>query len=643
MLLDDDPSQPRAQASATESSVRAHSRHRQVRSGGAHLWEGLVREGVEVVFGYPGGMIMPAYDALPEFPIRHVLVRHEQGAAHMADGYARASGRVGVVVATSGPGATNLVTGIANAMMDSIPLVCITGQVPSSLLGTDAFQETDIQGITLPITKDSILVQRARDILPALRRAFAVARAGRPGPVLVDITKDAQLELAPIFEAGDEEPAVGPARFAMDPEEPLYPDACENDVRAVLAMIASAQRPLILAGHGIVQADAASLLREFAERADIPVASTLLGLSALPGGHPLRLGMMGMHGDAWVNRAIQSADLLIALGMRFDDRATSKLTGFAPHAKKIHVDLDRAELHKNVPVDLAIACDVRRMLAHLRARCPASVHSAWRAEIDGQRHAASAHDILHRRDDGRLYGAHVVHALCDLTGGEATVVTDVGQHQMWAAQYYRPSGRGRFITSGGLGTMGFALPAAIGAKLARPDEEVWVIAGDGGFQMTASELSTITQEGLALHIAVINNGHLGLVRQQQQLFHEGRYVASRLTGPDFVMLARAHGIEAMRVHEPSHVAEALQRCRASRRSMVVEFCVEPLDMVYPTVPAGASLDEMIRRPPSTGTHGGQRAIGGAPHLDPRGSTRLPPTATTGAVPAVKIGLDQMEV
>jgi acetolactate synthase-1/2/3 large subunit len=572
------------QARAKEPEPRGLSRAGDVVTGAQMIWETLVRHGVEVVFGYPGGTIMPAYDALPQYPVRHVLVRHEQGAAHMADGYARASGRVGVAMATSGPGSTNLVTGIATARMDSVPLVCITGQVASTLIGTDAFQETDITGVTLPITKHNFLVTRAEDIVPALTEALRIAVEGRPGPVLVDITKDAQQHKAPL-----EVPLPNaPERRAAAPSE--------EAVGRALELMARAQRPLIFAGHGVVLSGASGLLRELVDRTGIPVASTLLGLGGFPASHPRHLGMMGMHGEAWVNQAIQQADLIIALGMRFDDRVTGKLATYAPFAKKIHVELDPAEINKNVKVDVALLGDVRDTLAALLPRVTAYRIEPWLLHIQSMKGDCAVRDIQTLPDEGRLYAPHVIHDLWRITEGAAVVVTDVGQHQMWEAQYYRHDAPRTLITSGGLGTMGFALPAAIGARLARPDAEIWVIAGDGGFQMTAAELSTIAQEEIKLNVAIINNGYLGMVRQWQQMFYGGRYVATPMRSPDFVKLAEAHGLEGLRVRRRDEVRGAIEHARAAAGTVVIDFRVEQEDSVYPMVPTGAALEEMIRRP-----------------------------------------------
>ncbi|HTM23243.1 MAG TPA: biosynthetic-type acetolactate synthase large subunit [Kofleriaceae bacterium] len=558
------------------------------RTGAQIIWEALLREGVDTVFGYPGGAILPAYDAMLDYPaVHHVLVRHEQGAAHMADGYARASGRVGVCVATSGPGATNLVTGIATAHMDSSPIVCITGQVGTQFLGRDAFQETDVTGVTLPVTKHNYLVTRPEDIAPTICEAFYVARSGRPGPVLVDITKDAQ-QAACEVDWDTCVPRLPGYRPDHSPAAAEYAQAAE--------LIARAERPLILAGHGILLSGAGEEVIEFAEKTHMPVALTLLGLSAFPPAHPLCLGMMGMHGEAWVNQAIQRADLLLAFGMRFDDRVTGKLDTYARSAKKIHIDIDPAEIDKNVPVDVPLVGDLREVLRTLMPMVAAKQHPAWNAWIDDLKKESVTRDIQRLPDDGHLYAAHVIHDLWRMTEGNALVVTDVGQHQMWAAQYYAHKRANSLITSGGLGTMGFALPAAIGARFARPHDEIWVIAGDGGFQMTAAELSTCAQEGIDLNIAIVNNGYLGMVRQWQEFFYERRYAATPIKSPDFVKLADAHGLTGLRVERRAELAGAVERARSIKGTVVIDFRVEQEDSVYPMVPAGADLDNMIRRP-----------------------------------------------
>lgn len=555
-------------------------------SGAQILWESLAREGVDVVFGYPGGAILPAYDAMLDYPIRHILVRHEQGAAHMADGYARATNKVGVAVATSGPGATNLVTGIATAMMDSSPIVCITGQVGSRLIGSDAFQETDITGITLPITKHNYLVTRADDIAEVVREAFYIARSGRPGPVLVDITKDAQQSSCEFV-------------WPTSPRLPGYrPDhrPLQEELDLALSLINRAERPIILAGNGIIASGATDTVRAFAEHADVPVAMTLLGIGGFPASHPLNLGMMGMHGEAWVNTAIQEADLLLAFGMRFDDRVTGNLKTYAPRAKKIHVDIDPAEINKNVRVDVALVGDLREVLDRLMPGVGHGERAAWRRYIDSLKGDAAVRDIKNLPDNGHLYAAHVIHDLWRETEGKAIVVTDVGQHQMWEAQYYHHDSPRTLITSGGLGTMGFALPAAIGAKVARPDAEVWVVVGDGGFQMTQAELATIKQEGLDINVAIVNNGYLGMVRQWQEFFYERRYAATPLVNPDFARLAEAYGLTALTVTTRAEVVPAVRTARQHTGTVVIDFRVEQEDTVYPMVPAGSDLHQMIRRP-----------------------------------------------
>jgi acetolactate synthase-1/2/3 large subunit len=556
-------------------------------TGAEILWATLAGEGVTDVFGYPGGAILPAYDALRKFPIRHVLVRHEQGAAHMADGYARASGDVGVAVATSGPGATNLVTGIATAMLDSIPIVCITGNVSSKVLGTDAFQEVDITGITLPVTKHNFLVSKAEDVARTLREAFQIARSGRPGPVLVDITKDAQ-QASAIFDFEAAKPRPYRPHPMLKVEESGLAQAAE--------LIRHAKRPVIFAGHGVMESGAMEQVRTLAERAQIPVGLTLLGIGGFPASHPLCLGMMGMHGEAWVNDAIQEADLLIACGMRFDDRVTGTLATYATKAKKIHIEVDPAEINKNVKVDVALVGDLREVLEQLLPRIAGRDGAAWLKTIEASKGAVAVHDIKNLPDSGHLYAAHVMHDLWRLTGGDAIVVTDVGQHQMWEAQYFHHDLPRTLITSGGLGTMGYALPAAIGAKFACPEKEVWVVAGDGGFQMTAAELATIVQEKIKINIAIINNGYLGMVRQWQEFFYERNYEATPLVSPDFVKLADAHGIPGRAVRKRAEVEAAVEEARANPGAFLLNFMVEKEDSVYPMIAAGSALHEMIRRP-----------------------------------------------
>jgi len=588
--------------------------HHPTLTGSEILWATLVGEGVTTVFGYPGGAILPAYDALRKFPIHHVLVRHEQGAAHMADGYARASGRVGVAIATSGPGATNLVTGIATAMIDSIPIVCITGQVSSKVLGSDAFQEIDITGITLPITKHNFVATRPEHIAPMLREAFQIAQSGRPGPVLVDITKDAQQGTA-LFNFDEAAPA--PYR----PHPMLRAESAEMH-RAIELMRAST-KPVILAGHGIIHSGAEREVVAFAERYQIPVATTLLGLGAFPASHPLALGMMGMHGESWVNHAIQQADLLLAFGMRFDDRVTGNLAQYAPNAKKIHIEIDPSEINKNVKVDVALIGDLKEVLNTLAplvdfATNPGASSFAassrrvgsqdapnqttdWLREIRNMKGDAAVRDIINLPDNGHLYAAHVINDIWQEAKAagrldKTIIATDVGQHQMWEAQYFKHEDTRTLITSGGLGTMGYALPAAIGAKIARPDCDVWCIAGDGGFQMTAAELSTIVQENLHINVAVINNGFLGMVRQWQEAFYDKNYSCSPILSPDFVKLAEAHGIPGAHITKRKDVTPTVTKSRTGSSAFLINFAVEKEDGVYPMIAPGSALHEMVRRP-----------------------------------------------
>jgi len=556
-------------------------------TGAEILCETLTRLGVRHIFGYPGGAILPVYDALGKSKLHHILVRHEQGATHMADGYARATGGVGVAMATSGPGATNMVTGIATAMLDSSPVVCITGQVSSKLLGSDAFQEVDITGITMPITKYNVVVSKVEDIARTVREAFHIANSGRPGPVLVDITKDAQ-QASMEFDWETTAPKLPAKRVRKNHDQEEFDRAVE--------LLNSAKRPLILAGRGIMLSGAMNTFAKFVHTGNIPVAMTLLGIGCFPASDPLNLGMMGMHGEAWVNNAIQEADLLIAVGMRFDDRVTGDLRTYARNARKIHIEVDRAEINKNVKVDAAIIGDAKEMLEALLPHIQERDHNAWLDHIKGLKGDSAVRDIQSLPDSGHLYAAHVINDLWKVTKGDAIVVTDVGQHQMWEAQYYHHNAPRTLITSGGLGTMGFALPAAIGAKMARPDAEVWVVAGDGGFQMTMCELATIAQEKINLKIAIINNGFLGMVRQWQEFFYDKRYVATPLVAPDFAALANSFGIRGETVTSRKEVVPTIESARNSEQTVLIDFRVEQEDSVYPMVPAGAALHDMIRRP-----------------------------------------------
>jgi acetolactate synthase-1/2/3 large subunit len=545
-------------------------------TGSQILCRALLEQGVDVLFGYPGGAIMPFYHALPEFPgLRHVLVRHEQAAAHAADGYARAAGRAGVCVATSGPGATNLVTGLATAHMDNTPVVAITGQVPRAMIGRDAFQETDIIGITQPITKHNRLVEDVEELADAVREAFSVAMEGRRGPVLLDVPKDVQNQKA---EWDDAEAPQGRERRRTDLQS-----LCDEAAH----LIASSRRPLIMAGHGIILSDAYEELRTLAERTGIPVITTLLGISAIPESHPLHLGMPGMHGEVHVNRAIQQADLIIGVGLRFDDRVTGNLAAFARGARIIHIELDPSEIGKNVPVAIGIVGDAKTVLGALLTRVAQRECQAWREEIAG---------FMRPRMDGFRGGLTpegILAAIGEATGGQCTIVSDVGQHQMWVAKlfpYQRPN---THITSGGLGTMGFAVPAAMGVTLARPDEPVWAISGDGGFQMNMQEIATMVQEGIPVKMAIFNNGYLGMVRQWQQFFHGRRYSATPIWSPDYVRLAEAYGIAGWRVETGEQVDVALRAAMAQPGPALVEFVIEQEANVFPMIPPGASLSEPI--------------------------------------------------
>jgi acetolactate synthase I/II/III large subunit len=555
-------------------------------SGAKILMECLVREGVEVIFGYPGGAIMPVHDAMLDYPVHHVLTRHEQGAIFAADGYARTSGKVGVAVATSGPGGTNLVTGIATAMMDSIPVVCITGQVSSHLIGGDAFQEVDITGITLPITKHNYMIASADEIAHIVREAFFIARSGRPGPVLIDICKDAQIQEAEF---------IYPEEISLAGYKPPE-HAPKEDVLAAAEMIANATHPVILAGHGIQMSGAMDELKTFAEKTQTPVAMTLLGLGSLPASNPYSLGMMGMHGEAHCNKAIQNADLILAFGMRFDDRVTANLRTYAPRAQKIHIDIDPSEINKNVEVDVSLVGNLKTVLKDLIPFVKPNDHEEWLDQINQWKEETKARDILSWPDEKKLHSAHVIRDFWEKTAGDAIVTTGVGQHQMWAAQYYQQEQPYRLITSGGAGTMGFGLPSAIGAWFANPEREIWTIEGDGSFQMSLNELATMVQEGANIKILLINNSFLGMVRQWQEFFFDKRYAATPISGPDFVKIGEAYGVPSRRITQRKDVMDAIAFAQETPGPVLIEYRVEKEDSVYPMVPSGAALDEMMRRP-----------------------------------------------
>jgi len=553
-------------------------------TGAQILCESLLKEGVEVMFGFPGGAVLPFYDAIPDYPqLRHILVRHEQGAAHAADGYARASGKVGVCVATSGPGATNLVTGIAAAYLDSSPMIAITGQVARPFIGKDAFQEIDITGITLPITKHNYLVMAAADMAMVVKEAFHIARTGRPGPVLIDIPRDVFVEEAE-FRYPDKVNLMG-----YKPTVHGHP----AQIKKAAKLINEAKRPIIIAGRGVLISGAWPQLRELVEKAQIPVTTTLLGIGSFPQSHVLSLGMLGMHGMAHANLAVNAADLVIAIGMRFDDRATARVSGFAPHAQFIHVDIDPAEIGKNVRVDVPIVGDVKNVLEALNKEVVPQNHVEWVSQIEEWERE---HPSTVIRETDSLLPQYVVRQIYEITRGHAIIVTGVGQNQMWAAQYFQHDRPNTLISAGGLGPMGFELPAAVGAKVGCPEETVWCIAGDGGFQMTIQELGTIVQEDLAVKIAIINNRFLGMVRQWQELFYKRRYVATPLSGPDFVKVAEAYGIAATRVTDRLGVIPAILRAMEHPGPFLIDFQVEPEENVYPMVPPGASLTEILEQP-----------------------------------------------
>jgi acetolactate synthase-1/2/3 large subunit len=560
---------------------------------GAHiLWRSLAEEGVDTVFGISGGAVIHLFHALPEYPIHFILMRHEQAAAHAADGYARATGKLGVCIATSGPGATNLVTGIATAYMDSAPMLAITGQVGSPLIGKDAFQETDITGITLPITKHNYLVTNVEDVAMTVKEAIHVACTGRPGPVLIDIAKDAQAE---------ETEYNYPDSVDLPGYKPTY-TGNPRQIRQGAMLINQAERPVILAGRGVILARAHQELQTLVEKAHIPVATTLLGKSCIIESHELCLGMEGMHGEAFVNRTVQDADLVIAIGMRFSDRVTGNLATYAPHARIIHIDLDPAEIGKNVPVDLPIVGDAKQVLAEMVPLVEPREHISWLAKIGEWRQDSTRRDILTREFE-ELLPPYVIRELSEATGGRALMVSDVGQNQMWEAQYYCHDRINSLYTSGGLGTMGFALPAAIGVQVGCPDEMVWATAGDGGFQMNIQELATVAQEKLPIKVAILNNGYLGMVRQWQQLFFEGRYSGTPLLGPDFARVAEAYSIRALTVTEKDQARPAIEEAISHDGPVVIDFHVVQEENVYPMVPAGGSISDMIRRPAPPETKG----------------------------------------
>ncbi len=553
-------------------------------TGAQILCESLVKEGVEVIFGFPGGSVLPLYDALPHYPqLRHILVRHEQGAAHAADGYARATGKVGVCLATSGPGATNLVTGIATAYLDSVPLVAITGQVGRPFIGKDAFQEIDITGITLPITKHNYLVLDVNSLARIVKEAFHLARTGRTGPVLIDIPKDVFIEQTEFHYPGKV-------------DLPGYKPTLEGhpaQIKKAVNVITEAKRPVIIAGRGVIISGAHAELKQLAETAQIPVVTTLLGIGCFPESHVLSYGMLGMHGMAYANKAVDGADLLIAIGMRFAERITGRINAFAPHANIIHIDIDPAEIGKNVRVDVPIVGDVKRVLKALNKLVNKAEHIEWIQQLDDWRIKHPSMDI---RDSENILPQYVVSKIYEVTKGDAIIVTGVGQHQMWAAQHYHYNKPNRLVSSGGLGTMGFGLPAAMGAKVGCPDTAVWCIDGDGSLQMTIQELATLVQDNIAVKIAVLNNGYLGMVRQWQELFYEKRYVATPLSCPDFVKIAEGYCLAGLRVTRKEDVVPAIEQAMEHQGPFLIDFMIEPEENVYPMIVPGASLAEVLEAP-----------------------------------------------
>ena len=555
-------------------------------TGAEIVCESLLKEGVDLLFGIPGGAVLPFYDALGKYPaLRHVLVRHEQAASMAADGYARASGKVGVCTATSGPGATNLATGIAAAQMDSVPIVAITGQVPRAAIGRDAFQETDLTGLTLPITKHNYLVMDVHDVAPAIKEAFYIARSGRPGPVIVDIPKDVLL--------GERIDFNWPQEIDLPGYNPAG-SAPEAQILKAAEVINNAQRPVILAGHGVIISRAFDELKELAEKAQIPVITTLLGISSFPTDHILNVGMPGMHGMAYASLAIDQADVVISLGARFDDRVTGRISDFAPNANIVHFDIDPSEFNKNVRVAAPVLGDLKQTLTQIIPSINKTIRLDWMQNIEQLK---TEHPSLHIREDKEILPQFVMQQLSEITKGDAIVVTGVGQHQMWAAQHYHFTEANTWITSGGLGTMGFEVPAALGAKLARPEKVVWSVAGDGGFQMTMCDLATAIENNIEVKFAILNNGTLGMVRQLQDLFYENGFVASLYSGnPDFVKLAEAYGITGIKVTDKSQVAQAIQTAMDTPGPVIIDFIVKQDEHVFPMIPAGESVNEIMEEP-----------------------------------------------
>jgi acetolactate synthase I/II/III large subunit len=560
------------------------------KTGSQILLECLMLEGVDTVFGYPGGTVINIYDDLLDYPIRHILTRHEQAAVHAADGYARATGKVGVVIATSGPGATNTVTGIATAYMDSVPLVVITGQVPTPLIGNDAFQEADIVGITRPITKHNYLVKDIKDLARILKQAFYIARTGRPGPVLVDLPKDIQLASTRF---------VYPESVSLRGYKPTY-SGNVRQVEKAARMILAARKPVVYVGGGVTASEASSELMDLVEQIQAPVVTTLMGMSAFPRRHPLALGMLGMHGTYSANMAVTNSDLLIAVGARFDDRVTGKVASFAPHAKIIHIDIDPTSIKKNVRVDLPIVGEVKDVLVKINQSLQAHAEvaadlpgmtAAWREEVGEW---TRTHPVTYKNSETVIKPQYVIEKLRELTADDAIIVTEVGQHQMWTAQFFQFSQPRTFLTSGGLGTMGFGLPAALGAQVACPDRQVIDVSGDGSFQMNSQELATLVQYQLPVKIAILNNNYLGMVRQWQELFFRRRYSQTPMELPiDFVKLAEAYGATGLTAARPEEVEGVIRTALQTPGPVLMEFKIDREENVMPMVPAGAAINEMV--------------------------------------------------
>ena len=556
--------------------------------GARILLECLSRLGINEIFGYPGGAVIPIYDELYSFKeIKHYFARHEQGAVHEADGYARSTGKVGACLATSGPGATNLVTGIMTAHMDSIPLLVITGQVSSSLLGKDAFQESDIVGITVPITKNNYLVQDIKDLPRILKEAYYIASTGRPGPVLVDIPRDIQLQEIPY----DEFNKIYENHFSLEGYNPVY-EGHKGQIKTAIKMIKDSKKPLIIAGAGILKAHAYEELKEFVEKTNIPVAMTLLGLGSFPGNHELALGMIGMHGTTYANYAANEADLIIATGMRFDDRVTGNPQKFIPNAKIIHIDIDPAEIGKNKLIDVPIVGDLKNVLTDLNEKAPKVSHDEWLKQIKKWK---KEYSLTYRKtEDDILIPQEILAEINKITKGDVIVATDVGQHQMWAAQFLTFNNPYSILTSGGAGTMGFGLPAAIGAQVANPNKRVLAVVGDGGFQMTFQELMLIKEYNLPVKIFIINNSYLGMVRQWQELFHEKRYSSVDLSyNPDFIKIGEAYGIKSIQLTNKKDLKKHLKKILESDEAVLVECIVEKEENVYPMIPAGKDVSYIV--------------------------------------------------